>query len=147
MGNSGLTASSVITFAKEVEDRTSSFYEALAEAFPQQEELFLVFAKRARRNRTAVTRTYQETVSDALETSFSFRDVDLTSYCLDVTLGENPRLVEALEKAIRLEENAVRFYQDVADRSEGLLATIPMMFARVARERRKRKEKLQSLRG
>ena len=51
----------------------------------------------------------------------------------------------AVALAIALEETAIAFYQDVAEASESLLATIPRAFKRVARTRRRRKDKLQAL--
>jgi rubrerythrin len=50
-----------------------------------------------------------------------------------------------LKTAIQLEDKAIKFYTDVAERSKSLLATIPMAFERVAKSRKNRKLKLESL--
>jgi rubrerythrin len=90
-------------------------------------------------------RTYQETITDALETGFSFAGLSLSTYEVDVELPHGIELDQALAKAIALEERAIAFYQAVAERSEPLLATIPRAFRRVARTRRRRLEKLAAL--
>ncbi|MGA8903739.1 MAG: hypothetical protein WB661_01880 [Candidatus Bathyarchaeia archaeon] len=52
---------------------------------------------------------------------------------------------ESLETAIRLEDKAIKFYTDVAERRKSLLVTIPMAFERVAKSSKNRKLKLESL--
>ena len=145
-----VTASAVISLAQELEDDSIALYERLAERFAQQETAFLGFAKQSAKSKTLVVRTYRETISDALEACFSFEGVDLEAYRprtvgsaddLDVSAGYAAALASAIER----EEQAIRFYQDVAKRSESLMATIPMAFKRVTKTRGKRKLKLQAL--
>lgn len=50
-----------------------------------------------------------------------------------------------METAIRLEDKAIKFYTDVAERRKSLLVTIPMAFERVAKSSKNRKLKLESL--
>jgi rubrerythrin len=145
MSGSNLTASGIVSFAQKLEDRFSAFYEELAERFSEQEEVFLAYAKKSRKSKTFVTRTYQETVTDALEVCFSFEGLNLGDYAFEPALTEDADYSEALERAIEWEEKARQFYLDVAECSESLLATIPMTFRRVAKERDKRRQKLQSL--
>jgi hypothetical protein len=145
-----VTASAIISFAEELEDRSAAFYEQLAERFTEQEATFLGFAKDGGKNKTLVVRTYRETISDALEACFSFQGVDLGAYLARTTgrlddLAGSPDYAAALAAAIELEGQAIGFYQDMAKRSQSLMATIPMAFRRVAKTRGKRKLKLQSL--
>jgi rubrerythrin len=145
-----VTASAIISFAEELEDRSTAFYEQLAEWFSEQQATFLGFAREGGKNKTLVVRTYRETISDALEACFSFEGVDLGAYRARTTgrlddVAESPDYAAALAAAIELEEQAVGFYQDVAKRSQSLMATIPMAFRRVAKTRDKRQRKLQSL--
>lgn len=146
MENLTVTASAIISFTKELEDSSSAFYEGLAERWTGNEETFLAFAKDGKRNKMLVTRTYQETITDALEACFSFAGLDLRDYAVETTLAEDASYAEALRIAIELEERACAFYLDVADRSESLLATIPRAFRRVVKKRSERKLELQSLR-
>jgi hypothetical protein len=145
MADTKITASRVISFAEELEDRSEAFYEALAGRFGGQRETFLAFAKGCWKNRQAVVRTYRETVSDALETGFSFEGLDLERYAVDTALEEDVALGDALEKAVQLEDQATAFYQAVAERSRALLATIPMAFRSAAKTRQRRRRKLQAL--
>ena len=142
-----LTASSIISFAEKIEDDSASFYAALAKSFEEQEGLFLGFAKESKKNKVAIVRTYQETITDALEACFAFEGLDLRDYVIDTTLAESIGLADALTVALTLEDTTCMFYLDAAERSQGLLATIPRVFTRVARKRSKRREQLKALLG
>jgi len=142
-----LTASAIISFTQELEDHSGEFYEQMAKAFPESNEVFLNFAKEDRKNKKLVTRTYQETITDALEACYAFEGLHLTDYAPETTLSACTSYSEALGMAIELEDKACEFYLDVAERSQSLLATIPRAFRRVAKKRNKRKPKLQALRA
>jgi len=145
MENLNVTASAIISFTEKLEDSSSAFYEGLAERWAESKEKFLTFAKESRKNKTLVVRTYRETISDALEAGFSFEGLDLRDYAVETTLAEDVSYSEALRIAIELEEKACKFYLDVAECSQSLLATIPRAFNRAAKIRSKRKLELQSL--
>jgi len=156
MENINVTASAIISFSEKLEDSSSTFYEKLAERWAEDKqpptpfgkgdkEIFLNFAKESEKNKTSVVRTYRETITDALEAGFSFEGLDLKDYEAETALTEDVSYSEALEMAIELEEKACKFYSDVAERSQSLLATIPGAFSRVAKRRSARKLKLQAL--
>ena len=145
MANASLTAAAIISFCEELEDRSSAFYADLAERWAENEETFQTFSKDGGKNKTWVVRTYQETISDALEASYAFEGIDLGDYAAETALAEGAGYADALRTAIALEEKACAFYLDVAQRSESLLATIPGAFKRVAKKRGKRRAKLESL--
>lgn len=147
MGRNVVTTSSVISFSESLEDRSAALYKDLAEAFPQERDMFLSMAEDCEKVKTSVVRTYRETVSDALETGFSFEGLDLSDYDVDVALEEDVTYEEALRMAIALEERASDFYRDVGGRSRSLLATISMAFSSAARKRKRRRQRLQSLLG
>ena len=142
-----VTASAVISFSRELESSSTRFYEELAERFAEHRETFLGFARDGKKNALQVTRTYQETITDALEAGFSFEGLQMEDYLVELTLSQDAGLVEALAMALKLEDKAVAFYSDVAERSRSLLATIPSAFKRVARKRGRRKAELEALRG
>jgi len=142
-----VTASAVISFSQKLEGSSSRFYEELAQRFAECRETFLGFARDGSKNQLLITRTYQETISDALEAGFSFQGLRLEGHLVELTLPVDMSLAEALEMAIDLEERAVAFYEEVAERSQSLLATIPGAFRRVARRRRRRKAALEAMRG
>ena len=141
--NEEVTCSAIITFADKLEDRSSKFYEDLAAKAAEEKEIFLAFAKESMKNKVLVTRTYQETITDALEACFI--QINLSDYSAEATLAKDTSYIDGLKTAIKLEEKASRFYQDAAERSQSLLATIPRAFKKVAERRGSRKAKLESL--
>lgn len=141
-----VTTSSVISFVERLEDESSAFYEALAARHGRWRDEFVGFAESGQRSKRAIVRTYRETVSDALETGFSFQGLDLNEYSIRVRLAEDADFEGVLDQALELEEEAVGFYRDVADRSRSLLATIPMAFGSAAKRREKRKTVLRKMR-
>jgi hypothetical protein len=140
-----VTASSVISFVERLEDNSSAFYEELADRYDEGTETFLDFARGGQKNKKSIVQTYRETVTDALETGFSFQGLDFRDYATDTDLAEDTSFEEALIKALELEEQAVAFYRDVAERSRSLLATIPMAFKSAAKRRERRKAKLEAI--
>ena len=139
------TASAIISFAKKLEDNSSKFYEDLAERYAEGGETFLAFAKESKKSKVLVTRTYQETITDAIEACFSFRGLNLRECLAETTLTEGMSYSDALKMAIELEEKASKFYLDAAEQSKSLLATIPRAFRKVAEGRNNRKLKLKSI--
>ena len=145
MSQAPMTAATIIRFCTDLEARSEAFYEALAERFPEQGATFGRMARDCAKSSTQVTRTYQETVTDALETGFSFAGISLADYEVDAELPAEADLPQAVGQALVLEETAIAFYQAVAESSESLLATIPRAFRRVAKTRRRRREKLETI--
>jgi rubrerythrin len=145
VSNVSLTTAAIIRFTEELEDRSSAFYEELTERWPEHKEPFQTYSRDSGKNKGWVIRTYQETISDALEANFCFEGLNLDDYVVRTTLAENTSYADALKRAIALEGMTCAFYREVAKRSESLLATIPMAFKRVAKKRGKRKVILESL--
>jgi rubrerythrin len=140
-----ITASAIISFCGEWEDEAAQFYEQLAQRFTDHGATFSAMAKECARHKTLVLRTYQETVSDILETGYAFTDLKPEDYLVDLTLSESATLSQGLACAILLEERAISFYQEVTRRSQSLLATIPRAFSKVAIKRSERLAQLQTL--
>ena len=137
------TCSAIVSFVEKLEGKSSKFYEELAEKYTEGKETFLAFAKESRKNKVLVTRTYQETITDALEACFI--QINLNDYLTEPTSKEGMKYLDVLKIAMELEEKAGKFYLDAAERSESLLATIPRAFRKVAERRNNRKLKLKSL--
>ena len=140
-----ITASAIISFCGEWEDEAARFYGQLAQRFASQGAIFSAMAKECTKHKALVLRTYQETVSDILETGYAFTDLRPDDYLVDLTLIEGMTLVQATARAIQLEEQAVAFYQEVTRRSQSLLATIPRAFSKVAAKRSERLAQLCAL--
>jgi hypothetical protein len=147
LGARGVTAAAVITFAEHLEDRSVLFYERLSEQFPAHADLFRGFAKEDRSSKVLIVRTYQETVTDALETGFSFEGLDLDGVVEEDLWSDHPDLPRAIESAVALERAASGFYAEAAERSKTLLSTIYMAFRKIRTVREKRLAQLGSLRG
>ncbi len=139
------TASIVMSFAQKLEESSILFYKSLAEKQRESQESFLAFAKESEKNRVLLIRTYQETITDALEACFSFKTLNLKDYSIEASSVNESDYAEALRTAIKLEEKAIKFYIDAVEQSKSLLATIPRAFKKVAETRIKRKETLKAL--
>lgn len=139
-----VTASAIISFAEKLEDDSSKFYKQLAEKYRRSQELFLSLAEESRKNKVLLVRTYQETITDALEACF-IKGIKVDDSITKTTLPEDANYMTALKIGIELEDKASKFYLDSAGRSESMLATIPRAFRKVAERRSKRKPKLKLL--
>jgi len=139
------TASEVINFAKEVEEKSAELYESLAKIYSQYGDVFLSFFKENNKNKLWVQRVYQEVVSDALETGFSFEGLDTDNYLIEVNLSEDESLSEVLKKILKMEEKIQKFYIDAAEKSKSLLADVPRIFERIVKRREKRKLEIKNL--
>jgi len=139
------TASQVISFSIELEDKSARFYESLAEKFKDYRETFLSFVKENKKNKMLVQRAYNEVISDALETGFSFEGLGANDYLIEVNLVQDEDLPCAIRKALDMEEKIQNFYLDTAKMSSSFLADIPRVFEKIAKKRDERKEKLKLL--
>ncbi len=140
-----VTAASVITFCGLLEDGAAALYEELARRFPAYGEQATAFAKECRKSKLLVLRTYQETITDAIEAGYAFGGLRLGDPLFGVALDEGMSAAEALGQASALEAAAAAFYVDIADRSQALLATIPGAFRRAGRTHAQRLQRLESL--
>jgi hypothetical protein len=144
-GSTEVTASAVISFIEQLEDDSSKFYNKLAERFAENRETFQEFANQSEKNKKLAVRTYRETISDALEACFSFKGLNFDIYLFDLFFSEKNSFHDVLKTALEFEEEAIKFYVDVANCSGALLATIPRAFKRIGKIREKRKQKLLTL--
>ena len=134
-----------MSFSERLEEQSAAFYEKLAQQFEEQRETFLRFAKECRKNKIHLVRTYQETISDALEATFSFETLELPQIDFESLMGEDAGFNEVVEGAAAIEIQVSECYDQVAEQAQSLLATIPRAFNRVAKARRSRSEILLSL--
>ena len=80
MAESNLTTSMVVSFSERLENESARQYAALAERFPEHAAEFSLAAEECSKHKVWITRTYQETISDALEACFCFQGLDLAHY-------------------------------------------------------------------
>lgn len=140
------TASSVISFARSLEDESAKFYEDLVQRYAKEKDVFLLFAKENKKNVVQIERTYYGVISDAIEGCFAF-DIEPDAYAVETVLAEGASYHDALGKAIKLEEKIVKFYTDAAEQSKSLMADVPRAFMLIVKKRAKRGTELRSLLG
>ena len=140
------TASSVISFARELEEDSAEFYQELAQRYPQNEETFLAFAKENKKFVVQTERAYYGVISDAIEGCFAF-DLDSEKYAMEIVLTESTEQADAVGEALKIEETITKFYTDAANQSESLMADVPRTFKLIVKKRGERAAKLESLSG
>jgi len=138
------TASAVISFAKELEENSTRYYENLIQKYAQDKETFLAFIKENKKNIVSVQRVYYEGITDAIEGCFSFEGLDTDNYIFNQKLSADASYSNVLESAIEMEEKIQKFYLDSAEMSKSLMADIPRLFERIAQKRDKRIMQLES---
>jgi len=138
------TCSGVISFARELEDKSAKFYQDLSQQYAQDEDVFLSFAQENKKNIVAIERAYYGVITDAIESCFAF-NVNPDEYMLETELAKEASYSDSLDKAIRIEEIIIKFYLDAAEQSKSLMADVPRAFIMVAKKRNNRSEKLRLL--
>lgn len=139
------TASSAISFSKELEDDSAHFYESLVGKYPEAREAFLTFVKENKQNKVLVERVYYGVISDAIEGCFSFEGIDTNDFAVEVWLVENSSYSNALNRAIVMEEKIMKFYSAAAEVSKALIGDVARAFVRVAKKRGERIRELEAL--
>ncbi len=139
------TASSVISFARELEEESARFYESLSSQYPGDEETFLDFAKENRKFIKQFENAYYSVISDAIEGCFAFA-INPDTYKLNNKPVAGADISEAIRRALEIEDSLVRFYNDAAEQSKSLLADVPRAFTLIAKKRSGRKQTLESIR-
>lgn len=138
------TCSGAMSFAKELENESSQFYQKLSQRFTKEKDLFLSFAKENGEYITQIERAYYGVISDAIEGCFAF-NIEPEKYSFKTELSATTALSDALKKALEIEERMVQFYSDAAEQSKSLMADVPRAFKMVVKKRDARKSKLMSL--
>lgn len=144
MKEASLTASAIIRFATNLEDSSSEFYERLANKYINEADSFWSFSKQSGNNKMLISRTYAETITDALEACFSFGGIKLPEIPSQ-EVNEHTSFKEDLSKAINLESISVSFYSNIGKSSGSLLSTIARSLEKVGQQREKRKKRLESM--
>ena len=140
------TCSEVISFSRQLENESASFYEHLSQKYAKDEDVFLSFAKENKKNIVQIERSYYGVISDAIEGCFAF-DTNPVEYTFETELVENAGYSDALNRAVEIEEKIIKFYSDAAEQSKSLMADVPRSFILVAKKRSNRISKLRSLIG
>jgi hypothetical protein len=138
------TTSETMSFVKEIEEKSAGFYEDLAQKYPQDKDILLTLAKENRKFFTQIQRAYYSVITDAIEGCFAF-DLESDDYALDTELAGDTSYADALKMALDIEEKILDFYDVAAEQSMSLMADVPRNFKIVAKKRKNRIPKLQSM--
>lgn len=136
------TASSVISFARELEENSAQFYEGLAGQNPANERTFLGYAGENRKFIKQFETAYYGVITDAIEGCYAF-SIDPDKYKIDTQPAAD--ISAAVGQAVALEDSLIRFYTDAAEQSKSLMADVPRAFTLIARKRSGRKQTLESI--
>ena len=140
------TCSEAISLARDLERGSAEFYKILAERTADNRDLFLSFAEENEKYIKQIERAYYGVISDALEGCFAF-SLNPEDYSLETELAGDASLAEAIERAMKIEEKIVEFYNVAAEQSKSLMADVPRAFKLVVKKRIKRQSTLKSLAG
>lgn len=94
-----VTTSDVIGFIERLEDDSSKLYYEMAEKYPCQKDIFLKYAEECEKSKILVTRTYQETITDALEACFSFKGLELEEHKIEIYIPKKDKLCRRFEES------------------------------------------------
>jgi len=138
------TSASVISFAKQLETDSAGFYEKMTERYPEGAELFLTFSKENNKYIIMIQRAYYGVITDAIEGCFAFSvETDKYTFEKEPMKGTNPP--DDLNQAVEMEQKLLSFYSDAAEQSKAFMADVPRTFLIVAKQRKKREDKLRAL--
>lgn len=137
------TTSETISFAKDLEEKSGLFYEALAERYDEAKDLSS-YKEENRKFSIQIQRAYQSVISDAIEGCFAFQ-VESDDFTIKTDLPEDMSFADAVKQALAVEEKIIDFYNTAADQSMSLMADIPRNFKLVVKKRSKRLDKIKAL--
>ncbi len=138
------TASELISLVKKIESESARLYEDLSQRYGKDADVLLSFAKENGKNIVQIERAYYEVISDALEGCFAF-NINPDDYALEAKLAEGVSYPDALKKALEMEKTIIAFYAQAVEQSSSLMADVSRAFTIVARKRKNRIPKLESL--
>jgi len=132
------TMAAVMTFVSKIESESARFYETQANVFPELKDTFLAWVKENRKFEKLVKRTYFGVITDTLESNYCFETLDSEGYAFPTNLADGADPSEATGRAFEIESTIKRFYLEAARLSDGLMADIPRLFKKIAKEREER---------
>ena len=137
------TASEGITLSKQLETDSAALYEKLAGQYDEIADVLKSFAGENKKNIVQIERAYYGVITDAIEGGYAF-DLDTDKYALPTEEAKNS-LADVIAQVKEIENTIIRYYNDAAEQSKGLLADVPRAFTLVAKKRGNRLDKLNSL--
>jgi len=135
---------SILTFAAQLEELDSAFYSAAASNpnCVQHKTLFEELAANEKKNEKNVLRARRENVTEMILEPI--KDFARDPFVVDREGAQNMNLENALDMALKLEEKAIDFYNQAANKLKAL-PEISRSLKTLSKKRSKNKETLESL--
>lgn len=137
------TAAAVISLMANLEQASEKFYLQWASRLPGFEERLTDLAKENRKNAARIRQAYYNTVTDALETAFSFKGLTADIEIPATELSATPS--EFLQSALRVEGEIEAFYKRAAGLAKPLLADVSRVMDRLADGRKRRQAEIRHM--
>jgi rubrerythrin len=131
------TFGAILSFALDLEERTSAFYKGAAKG--ELEEVFTDLGRSSDKRASRMERSRREGVAEMILEPIS--GLDSKEYEVDLPSGSST--ADLLAHAITFEETALRFYRDAALKIP--IREVVRVFQHMADENEKRIERLQTL--
>ncbi len=132
------TASTAITFSRQLEDGSAALYRTIAQRFTKVSDVFDGLAAENQRFKEQVDRAYYGVISDALEGAFSFEGIDTDDFLIPDQLARDSTLTEAIQVAISTEKTIAAYYEAAVEASKSLMADVPRVLAIIAQKKHRR---------
>lgn len=139
------TASSVINYISKIETDSADLYNRCAVNYSDYRDLFKSMAKENKKLGKRIKKAYYSSVTDALETNFSFQGLNAGIAIPSTESSES--VADQLNACLKLEEDIQAFYGQAADLSKGLLDDVNRVMQRLAGARDKRRKALHARLG
>ena len=138
------TMAAVMSFVTKIEGTSAAFYETFGAKIQEgkggagEKAKFSDWAKENRKFEKMVKQTYFGVITDAIESNFSFGDMDTNDYEIETELALDAGFEEVVKMAGEIESRIKDFYLKGAEVSEGLMADISRVFKKLAKKREER---------
>ncbi len=134
-----------VNFSRKLETESAAFYEALAERFTGDAEMFIEFAKENGVFITRIERSYYGVNADAVEGCFEFH-LETGGHRLGDAFSGRAGRTDALKTALEMEEKIIGYYRKAAEQLKPFMDDDgPGPFDTVLQERSERIHRLKAL--
>jgi hypothetical protein len=135
---------SILNFAEQLEKEDQEYYALLLQnpACAEHKDLFESFAADAKKNMSVIQRTRRENVTEMILEPI--RDFTREPFCIACQGAENLSSAEALQTAKSLEDRALRYYTEAAEKIKAL-PEVARALKMIGKKRKAHVEKLADL--
>jgi len=95
----------VMSLISSAETDSAAFYRERAAHFPEMKELFSAWAAENKKFEKRVKQTYFGVITDAIESTFSFAQLDTSDCVIDTSLSGSASVQTVKEKASEIEKH------------------------------------------